>query len=402
MGLNLVANELSWNDCVREAYEKNPELRSSMDNLSSKEYSVKSSYSSLMPQINASMGYQQGTSYTSSTITPSYSARLSLSQSIFNSFYDYAKIKQAKASRESASASLDSVRAKLSAELKTAFADLLYSKSSIELNKNIIKRRKDNLSSVELRFESGRENKGSVLLSKAYLEQANYDLIQAENNTDVAMANLARVLGRTEYTDFSIKNDIPTLTGTMSPDFKNIALDTPEYKIAIAQENLARANLTQARSGFLPSLMFSGEYGRLDSKWFPDKKAWSLGLTLSIPLFNSGRDYYSTNSASYAVDSEVLTRQDLLNRLISRLKKAYNEYRESIQKLIVDESFQKALSVRAEIARSMYNNGLMSFTDWDLIENDLINRQKTVLSSQREKTIKEAQWEQIQGKGVRP
>jgi outer membrane protein len=385
-GLSLVANNidssnrsqlkssLSWKECVMEVLENNPELRSSLDNVKSKEYSVKGSYSSLLPQISGALGYQQGTSYTSSTISPNYSARLSLNQNIFNSFYDYAKIKQAKASLESANAELNSAKAKLSYDLKFAYAELLYSKSSLELNKNIVERRKDNLNSVELRFESGRENKGSVLLSKAYLEQARYEHIQAENNIDFAKANLARVLGRSEYSDFFIKDNIPPIKEFNKPDFKKIALDTPEYIIAIAKENAAKANLTEARSGFLPSLIFSGEYGRSDTSWFPNNKAWSLGLTLSIPLFNSGRDYYAANSASYAVDSEALTRQDLLNRLISRLKKAYHEYMEAAQKFIVDESFLKALRVRAEIARSMYNNGLISFTDWDLIENDLITR----------------------------
>ncbi len=225
---------------------------------------------------------------------------------------------------------------------------------------------------------------------------------KTKNNIDVAKANLARVLGRAEYTEFYIIDPIPVIEEKYKPEFKELALETPEYRIAIAQENTARADLTKARSGFLPSLIFSGEYGRLDSTWFPANKAWSLGLGLSIPLFNSGRDYYATNSASSAVDAEVFTRQDLLNRLISRLKNAYHQYRETAQKLVVDKSFLKALTVRSEIARSMYNNGLISFTDWDLIENDLINRQKAVLVSQRGKTIKEAEWEQIQGKGVMP
>jgi hypothetical protein len=44
----------------------------------------------------------------------------------------------------------------------------------------------------------------------------------------------------------------------------------------------------------------------------------------------------------------------------------------------------------------------MSFEDWDRIENDLIQRQKTVLQSQRDRVTAEAAWEQAQGKGVIP
>jgi hypothetical protein len=58
--------------------------------------------------------------------------------------------------------------------------------------------------------------------------------------------------------------------------------------------------------------------------------------------------------------------------------------------------------LRAEIARSKYNNGLLSFEDWDLIENDLINRQKALLVSVRERVTAEAGWEQARGEGAIP
>jgi len=54
----------------------------------------------------------------------------------------------------------------------------------------------------------------------------------------------------------------------------------------------------------------------------------------------------------------------------------------------------------AEIARNKYNNGLLTFEDWDVIESDLINRQTTYLQNQRDRVISEAAWENIQGIGV--
>jgi outer membrane protein TolC len=58
------------------------------------------------------------------------------------------------------------------------------------------------------------------------------------------------------------------------------------------------------------------------------------------------------------------------------------------------------VTLRAEIARSKYNNGLTTFDDWDLIESDLINRQRAVLSSQGNRVVAEAAWEQAQGRGA--
>ena len=42
----------------------------------------------------------------------------------------------------------------------------------------------------------------------------------------------------------------------------------------------------------------------------------------------------------------------------------------------------------------------LNHLDWDIIENDLINRQKAYLQTKRDRISAEASWEQTQGKGV--
>ena len=64
--------------------------------------------------------------------------------------------------------------------------------------------------------------------------------------------------------------------------------------------------------------------------------------------------------------------------------------------------FLKAAEVRSEIARAQYQNGLLSFEDWDLIENDLIDKQKAMLTSQRDAVVARAAWEKMLGTGVIP
>jgi outer membrane protein TolC len=125
-------------------------------------------------------------------------------------------------------------------------------------------------------------------------------------------------------------------------------------------------------------------------------------LNLSVPLFSGGRDYYTTKSAAASLEAVSSNRDNVERQLLVRLKQTYASYVESEEKLKVDQAFLEAAILRAEIARSRYNNGLMSFEDWDRIENDLIQRQKTVLQSQRDRVTAEAAWEQAQGKGVIP
>jgi outer membrane protein TolC len=171
---------------------------------------------------------------------------------------------------------------------------------------------------------------------------------------------------------------------------------------ARAQERSAVADVTLARSGFYPSVDVSGSVGREGEDWTPDRDRRTVGLNLSVPLFSGGRDYYTTKSAAASLEAVSSNRDNLERQLLVRLKQAWAGYVESEEKLKVDRAFLEAATLRAEIARSRYNNGLMSFEDWDRIENDLIQRQKTVLQSQRDRVTAEAAWEQAQGKGVIP
>lgn len=127
---------------------------------------------------------------------------------------------------------------------------------------------------------------------------------------------------------------------------------------------------------------------------------WSFGVTLSLPLFNGGKDLYTTQSASSLLRAAYFNQAHVDRTLLAKLQQLSASYEEAVQQLAVDQDFVQAAQVRAEIGRQKYNNGLLNFEDWDTIESDLIVRQKNVLQGQRDRIVNEAAWEQALGKGV--
>jgi outer membrane protein TolC len=125
-----------------------------------------------------------------------------------------------------------------------------------------------------------------------------------------------------------------------------------------------------------------------------------VGVSLTVPLFSGGRDYFATKSASANWISSEALRQGAVAQSIARLRETHAAALEAAARVRVEESFLAAARTRAEVARNKYNNGLTSFEDWDQIENELIARQKSVLSSRRDRVTAEAAYEQAQGKGA--
>jgi outer membrane protein TolC len=415
------ADTLSWDEAVSQAARQNPDLLAARAGVASGEASVGGARSGFLPQLSANLGYNYGNSsttvFSSNPLTNtaslsgdsrdahgSYTANASLTQNLFAGFQDRAKLAQARANAEAARASLDGTRAQVSHDLKSAFVALEYAKDYVVLSEDILKRRTANLKLVQLRFESGRENKGSVLLSRAYEDQARYDALVARNAREVARADLARVLGRPEGEDLSgldIRGTVPVdAPPAAAPDFASLALATPAYHEALAREDAADRAITAAHANFYPSLNATGTVSRQGTPTSNQTDRWSVGLGLSFPFFSGGKDWYASEAAAQDWRAALYKREAAGREARRDLTDAFTGYVAAVQRLKMDESFRSAAKVRAEIARGKYENGLLSFEDWDQIESDLIAREKTYLTSRRDRVVAEAAWEQAQGKGA--
>lgn len=395
---------LLWEDCVKSATQNNAELQAAKENLRSTEYLSNGAWSGFLPQITTDIGYNHAKSTSGSTesVASTYSASVSASQNLFAGFQDNAKINQTGANEDISRASFETTKAKVSFDLKSAFENLVYAQEYLRLAGQIITRREENMQMVQLRFESGRENKGSAMLAKANLEQAKLDELQARNSIRVAQEQLAKVIGMDDFSEITVKGAVPVSDPVPNLDLKRLAVETPDHRKAVFQEDAARASLMSARSSFFPSLDLTGQVGRQGDNFFPQDNRWSVGLNLSFPLFRGGKDYYNTKSASALLTASSYNRENVDRDLLVKLRDAYTSFEEAVVKLKVDEYFYQASTARAQIGREKYNNGLLSFDDWDILETDLIVREKNQIQSQRDRIISEATWEQALGRGVIP
>jgi outer membrane protein TolC len=395
---------LDWSQGLQEVSQNNAEILSAKNSLQSSLYLQQSAKSGYLPKISANAG----TNYTNSSATAvtvatvkTNSVAVTATENLFAGFSDSAKIDQALYAKEGAEANLQSVIAKVSFDYKSSFMNLLFAQKYILLTNDIINRRQANLKLVQLRFESGRENIGSLHLSKAYLAQAKYDHLVASNALGIAQSQLAKVLGRENREGIDIVGVVPvTIPEESKLNFNDLTFSTPEYKKALSEERISLTTIESSKSNFYPALNLSQNISRSSRDSGPWGNYWGIGAELSFPLFSGGKDYYSYKSSTELYRSSVMNKKNIQDSGIVKLKDAYAKFNEAIAKLEVDQAFVEAGNSRERIAKEKYNNGLLTFDEWDIIENDLIGRQKSLVQSERDRVVAEASWEQVQGKGV--
>ncbi len=394
------ARNINWKEAIKLAAENSLEYQAALANYTSVQALEMGNLTGFLPKLTATAtGTHSGAPATDST--HSYTAQLTLSQNLFAGFSDYNLFYLKRTNTQSALATFLNVRSRLSQELKQAYAELYYIQDYKKLVTDILRRRVENNSNVKLQYNVGRENKGSLLLSQSYVDSAEFDLLTTMHSEEIFIGNLKRILGgNSEETLFVTENISKEELAIKNPDFNKIAEQHPDVRIAKFDEEQAFYNKRISFAQFLPSLDFSGSYSYSGAVFMPDQDRWSLGLTLSIPLFEGLKSVSAYKSAQAKLEGGRFTALNTLLKVTNTLKQTFYSYSEAIQKEKIDESFRQAAILRAEVARNKYKNGFISFEAWDTVEADLITRQKEILFSEKNRIIKQSLWEQAQSIGV--
>lgn len=393
------AQSISWEEALRYTIEGSPELRSAENEYRAKKEEEAATIGNFLPKISATTSLAESKEIKSTT----YSAGLNISQNLFNGLSDSARYDEAKLRSEVSRWNLIALKATLSFQLKDAFANLVYAQDFLFLTRSILERRESNFKLVSVRYENGRENKGSVLLAEAYYEQSKFDLIRAEDGLKIAEEALKALMNKEHLGTIRVSGEVPLpKVKEEKKTISELALETPAYQEAELTEKIAGEGQKIARSSFYPSLDLTGNLGRTGESYFPDREKWGVGLTLTIPLFDGFKDKNKLEASTFTKYAAENKKRNAFLKLIPEIGDAKNQALQSDIKLSVDYKFQEASKTRAEIARARYNNGLISFEDWDIIENEFITRQKNYLLSRKEKIQRYAGWERILGRGVIP
>lgn len=394
---------LTWKECVALAKENNVTIKLAESNYRAQKELEDVAFAGFLPEINASIAAAKSyAELTSNQAQDSSSASLNLNQNLFAGFIDKNKLKESQARTLSVSLDLQISKVSVSAELKQAFALLRYSYDQLDLARKILDRRKENLRIVELRYSSGLENKGSVLLSEAYFQQAQFEITQAQENYRNYRTALYLLMGLKESPeDIIIPEGLEfAVEAPKNIEFKKLVVSSNEFQKSLAVQEASKATVEKYRASFYPSLNLTGSMGKYDTQYPPNYNKWSLGLTLTIPLYSGGKDSAQVKSALEGLKADQLQTLVTENDLLDSLKSVYSKYLLSYEKLKVDQKFEQASLLRSQIGRQKYNNGMMSFEDWDKIESELIDRQKTALTSKKDILINESAWEKAKGQGV--
>ncbi|MDD5634347.1 MAG: TolC family protein [Candidatus Omnitrophica bacterium] len=411
---NVRAEEvLTWMECVKQAKTNHPDLVAAVEKVKQAKATKEVTRSAAMPDINgdaseitsknasisgAGSSLQNSSGGSSKDANTTYTYGASIQQLLFDGFKTSYDLSADERKIIATKYNYDVVSSNVRLRLRTAFANLLGAQEYLRVTEEIEARRKQSLELVRLKYEAGREHRGSLLTSEADLAQAKFDVDQAKRSIYLAERQLTKEMGSAVFIPAVAKGELKVKEAEREqPDFEKLTETTPFLQQLIAQKEAARFGVRSAKAQFFPQIYFNGDVGNTNVNSFPDKNEWSAGTTLTLPIFDGGYTVATVSKAKATLGQAEADERSGRDSVVLTLSDTWIKLQDAVDKVEVQRKFMEAAKERARISDAEYSIGLSIYDNWIIIENNLVSAEKALVTAERDAMIAEANW--IQAKG---
>lgn len=249
------------------------------------------------------------------SIGNSHSNSITASLPLFTGGELQGQIGQAKANYRSMLSAEEQAYNEMKETATTGYFNMLNATNMKALRQESVDRLQAHLDNVIAQYNVGIVARADVLRSEVELANAKQNYITASNEYDVAEATLNNIIGTPLNTTLKLKDSLQYVPydNDMAYCLAYSEQHRPELKQAEYGVDAAEAALVVARSGHMPKIYAnaSDNWGGNGSNWpGDDDENWSVGVTASINVFDSGVTWSKIHAAQEAlVQAEESQRQ---------------------------------------------------------------------------------------------
>jgi len=246
------------------------------------------------------------------------------------------------------------IRAKQLGQVARSYKQLLQ-----ELQKN-----------VDAAVEHGIKMRNDALKVQVKLNEAELNIVKADNAYRLAQMNLAQVVGLPLVQRIEV--DVPAPSAVDVPRLPADDIDIsarPEYGILENKTEIARQQIKLTRSDYLPNVLLFGAYGyshglKLMNETLLKRGAATVGVGLKVPLFHFGEGCNKVRSAKAAYQIAQLEQDDLTEKMqLEALQAGNNLYEAALEVSLTDKSVAQS-EENLKMSKQLYDVGTEPLSDY--------------------------------------
>ena len=409
---------LSLMSALNTALQQNPTILKAQNDLEASYGVVVQTRAVALPQVVASGQYKDTDrnaleSFPNAPSSPdqNWNAGVQVVQSIYQGGKLMAAVRAAKVTKQQALAQYQATLTDTLLSVRLAYYDILLAAEQITVNETSVNLLQKELDDQQRRFDAGTVPNFNVLRAKVSLANARPPLIQAQNNYRIAKNNLANLLGYNLPRD--IWENIPLkLTDTLDaipyqinlPDALQQALNNRPELVALRKtEELQRLNITDASSGYKPSLSVFAGYNWFNAQFTPpvtldhDINGWNAGAQVSWDIFDGMLTHGKVIQAKALYTKSITAVDEEMRDIELEVRTAYSDFLEAQEVLESQKTVQDEAEESLREANSRAEAGTGTQLDVLDAENSLTQARSTQVQALHDYDAARARFERAIG-----
>lgn len=259
----------------------------------------------------------------------------------------------------------------------------------IALARQTIASREESLRIFKRRFEVGAIAKMDLVQVEVLLQQAQTLAAQLEQGRAVLAHALTLLVG-------SPLPPLPENTG-LSDDVvarelrvglpSDLLLQRPDIVAAEHQLRAAHANIGAARAAFFPRITLTGSAGTasagLDGLFDSGSRAWSFMPSLSLPIFDAGRNRANLDLAEVRRDLAVTNYEKTVQAAFRDVSDALSARHWLTEQVRIAQATLAAQTERARLSQLRYDNGSAPYFEVLDAQRELLTAEQQLVQTHR-------------------
>ena len=259
----------------------------------------------------------------------------------------------------------------------------------IALARQTIASREESLRIFKRRFEVGAIAKMDLVQVEVLLQQAQTLAAQLEQGRAVQAHALTLLIGSPlpplqENTGFSDNAVARELRVGLPSD---LLLQRPDIVAAEHQLRAAQANIGAARAAFFPRITLTGSAGTasagLDGLFDSGSRAWNFLPSLSLPIFDAGRNRANLDLAEVRRNLAVTNYEKTVQAAFRDVSDALSARHWLTEQVRIAQATLAAQTERARLSQLRYDNGSTPYFEVLDAQRDLLTAEQQLVQTRR-------------------
>ena len=282
-----------------------------------------------------------------------------------------------------------SVQISLVASIATAYLSTVADDELLKLTQETLATREESYRLSKLKFEAGAASDLDLQQADTLVQSARAALAQLKRQRQLDENLLVLLVGQ------PLPADLPPSQGlvgqTMSAEVpaglpSDLLFRRPDIRAAEEQLIGANANIGAARANFFPRISLTGSYGfgsrDLGDLFERNNNQWSFGPSVSLPIFDGGRNRATLQSAQVGRDIAVAQYEKAIQTAFREVSDALAGAATYDEQLNALKAQAQAEGQRFKLSDMRYRAGAASYLDLLDAQRSLFVVQQTVIQTQ--------------------